>query len=535
MHATRTTWRALLAVLLGLGATVAASARSGSAPARTSGGSFPGERSCTQCHQGEANSGAGMLELLIGQAPASGQTYTPGETLVLTVSLSDPAAVRIGFQLTARSGDGCGQPGELAAGASQAGELVTIGGGPCGSTGSRVQWATQRRPVNGAQAQFEVAWTAPVETVGPVTIAVAANAANGDLGTQGDQVYTQQVVLEPMAAPSAPPVISEGGVILADRYSSTDVGAPGALAIVSGTDLAVPGASSWAVVDEQGFIGTNLDGTCVEVNQERAPVLAAQADEVTFQIPVGVGLGPAMVQVIRGCDSAAEMRSNAAPLGVAAVQPALFLWAEDPKVVALHQDWTLVAEADAIDGTMTRAAVAGDLVTLMGTGFGPVDPPLRTGEVALEPREFLGAGVKLLIGEFELTAEQIAYAGAAPGFAGVFHFDLLIPDMIPAGVHPFTVMLDGEQSPEGPVLAIGVADTGPQMCEVGGVIAPGGSCVASVFGIEAVLTVDMDGGACVNAAAVGLEICGADSLNLALYGADVTKNDDGSWTINRLP
>lgn len=535
MHATRITWRALVAVLLGLAATVAASARSGGAPARTSGGDFPGERSCTVCHQGELNSGAGMLELLIAGAPAAGQTYSPGETVVLTVDFSDPAAARIGFQLTARSGDGCGQPGELGPGESPAGALVKTGGGPCGAAGAQVQWATQRRPETGAEARFDIAWTAPQESVGPVTIAVAVNGANGDLGVQGDQVYSKQVVLQPMAAPSAPPVISEGGVILADRYSSTAVGAPSALAIVRGTDFAAPGASSWALVDEQGMIGTNLDGTCVEVNQERAPVLAAQADEVTFQIPAGVGLGPAMVQVIRGCGSDAQVVSAAAPFEVAAVQPVFFLWAEDPKVVALHQDWTLVAEADAVEGVVARPAVAGDLVTLLGTGFGPVHPPLRTGEVALEPREFLSDGLKLLIGEFELTAEQIAYAGAAPGFAGLFQLDLLIPEIIPAGSHSFSVMLDGEQSPEGPVISIAMADTEPPMCEVGAVIAPGGSCVASVFGIAAVLTVDMEGGACVNAAAVGLEICGADSLPLALYGADVTKNDDGSWTVNRLP
>ena len=99
-----------------------ASANSSGAPARTSGGSFPGETACTRCHLGsDLNSGSGTLELLAGGIHAGDYFYTPGETVSLLVKFSDSAASRVGFQLTARSGAGCGQPGSLAVSSATAG------------------------------------------------------------------------------------------------------------------------------------------------------------------------------------------------------------------------------------------------------------------------------------------------------------------------------------------------------------------------------------------------------------------------------
>ena len=56
----------------------------------------PGESNCTDCHSSfPLNSGSGMLSL-----DGLPDSYSPGETYDLTLTLSDPGASRWGFSLT---------------------------------------------------------------------------------------------------------------------------------------------------------------------------------------------------------------------------------------------------------------------------------------------------------------------------------------------------------------------------------------------------------------------------------------------------
>lgn len=523
-------------------ATSSAWANSAGGPPQTTGGPFPGEVLCTRCHQGSAaNSGSGALKLAIGGIPASEYAYTPGETVSMIVEFSDPDAARVGFQLTVRSGDGCGQPGSLEAGTSAAGSKVKIVSGSCRSSANEVEWATHRRPENGASARFEVDWTAPAEGAGPVTVAVAVNGANGDASLQGDSIYAFHTTLQQSRAPSDPPEISSGGVILADQFSGTTTAAPGAIASASGTDFTSPGTSATGTLDVAGRLSTVLDGSCLEVNSKRAPLFEVTAERVTFQIPTDVGLGDSSVQFLRGCDSADAVRSNAAEFDIAAVQPVFFLFSDDPPgIAALHSDIALVAEEGAIPGKASRPAVPGDVVTLFGTGFGPVSPPLATGELAWEAAPLATTSVRALIGGIEVPQEDILYAGAAPAAVGLYQLSVRVPDNVAGGTHGFQLMVNGVASPDGPKLTVAVPESEPAEvvpCEVDMVIGPGGTCKATVAGNEAILTVDEQGRACI--AVLGFNLCGdtASAINarITVYGGQLAKNEDGTWRVVKLP
>lgn len=537
-RALRFCWAAAVA-LASLGS---AWANSSGGPPMTTGGPFPGETLCTRCHQGsEANSGAGTLALLIDGNPASEYAYTPGETVSLIVEFSDADAARVGFQLTVRSDDGCGQPGSLAAGSSAAGSRVRIVAGNCSSNANEVTWATHRRPENGSSARFEVAWTAPAESAGPVTVAVAVNGANGDASLQGDKIYSLQTTLQHSVAPSDPPVISSGGVVLADLFSGTTTGAPGAIASASGTDFTSQGTNATGTLDVAGRLATVLDGSCLEVNSKRAPLFQVTPERVTFQIPVNAGLGDSKVQFLRGCDGTDAVRSNAAAFDIAALQPVFFLLSDDPPAVAaLHADMALVAEEGAIPGRESRPAVAGDVVTLFGTGFGPVSPPLATGEFAWEAAPLATTSVRAMIGEIEVPQENILYAGAAPSAAGLYQLSVQVPDNVAAGTHGFTLMLGGVSSASGPKLTVAVPKSEPAEivpCEVDMVVSLGGSCKTTVVGNEAILTVDEEGRACISV--LGFNLCGntAAELNarIVVYGGQVERTEDGTWKIVKLP
>src|SRR5262249_23338302 len=63
-------------------------------------GGFPQETSCVECHTGTANSGGGTLTIT---SPAS---YSPGQSVTVTVTINQTGRALFGFELTALSGQG---------------------------------------------------------------------------------------------------------------------------------------------------------------------------------------------------------------------------------------------------------------------------------------------------------------------------------------------------------------------------------------------------------------------------------------------
>lgn len=547
-------------------------ARSSGGPNLTSGGDFPGERSCTACHVGaDANSGPGTLTLTVGGTAASSEpdaatlTYTPGEMIPLIVSFEDTTKFRVGFQLTVRSGDGCGQPGSLAAASSDDGSGIKTGSAACGPASSQVQWVTHQRPRNGSSATFAIDWTAPAEDVGPVTIAVAVNGADGS-GVRGDHIYTLQAVVQPQAAAPAAPVISDGGVTsLGDSETPLTTGAPGGIAVISGTGFAAMGEGTLGSVGADGGLATNAGGVCVEVNQVRAPVLYADATSVFVQLPAETALGPAAVQVIRDCEAAPdgpqEVLSNVAMFEIASVKPALVHVSEStPGAVAVHEDFSLVASepetpaatdmsamsapaesdpAEDTSGPEMSPAVPGSVVTLFGTGFGPTDPALASGEIPALSHVLAAESVQLMLGETTIPDDHIVYAGATPGIAGLYQLSARIPEAMPVGEHAVSLMVDMQASPAGAMIAIGMPepDDDGLACVADLVLNVGESCSGSVnvFGTQYTGVFEVqETQACVTVSELP-PFCGEETLNpLNLDLLIAEKQTDGTWKITKF-
>lgn len=498
------------------------------------GGSFPGENNCSRCHTGsDLNSGSGTVSLTVGGSAPSEVSYTPGETVSLIISFTDANASRSGFQLAVRSGDGCDQAGTLVAGTTDAGANVKVVDGTCNT--SAVNWATHTQPTNGTSASWDISWTAPAESVGTVTIAFSVNGANGDRARTGDKIYTYSTTIEPAAVGTPAPVISDNGVTLADKVSATTSGSPNALATAVGTDFTEATGPVSGKLDDDGQISTNLVGTCVEVGTTRAPILQLAPEEVTFQIPSGTGIGSTTVKVIRGCDEDGAMSSNSAAFTIAAVKPVFFQFSESPAgIAALHTDLTLVAEVDAVTGRVTRPAKPGeDFVTFFGTGFGKTDPPLGTGEIATQPRVLDTTDLKLMIGQTEVAADNIFYAGAAPDYAGLYQLSFLVPDTVAAGEHAFSVMLDGVSSPAGPKLWIAEpADTSPTACTVGLEVASDETCEVMVGADTLSFSINDSGQGCITK---GTEDPTCGDTTVSLDGLEAARETDGPWTISAVP
>ena len=175
IHAKRTRTMRLVAfgaLMLVAGAAVALSG--GPPDGRTN---APGEGNCTACHTGTLNSGSGMLELSGLPDP-----YMPGETYDLTLTLSDPDAMRWGFELTI-----------LEDGGTSTGTIIATDAGTQTSTSGDRTYLKHRSsgtyPGTPDSGSWVLQWTAPDAGAGDITLYVAGNAANNDGENTGDRIY----------------------------------------------------------------------------------------------------------------------------------------------------------------------------------------------------------------------------------------------------------------------------------------------------------------------------------------------------------
>ena len=167
----------------------------------------PGESTCVECHSGTPlNGGPGSVKV---DFSAGGQTYVPGVTQHLIVTVADPGMRRAGFQLTARlAASAVTQAGSFIPGTDGFSQTVCASAdlssealpGPATCPSAQplqyIEHTAQGARLTGAGSlTFEFDWNPPSSDAGNVVIYVAGNAANGDLRPTGDHIYTKSYTL----------------------------------------------------------------------------------------------------------------------------------------------------------------------------------------------------------------------------------------------------------------------------------------------------------------------------------------------------
>ena len=531
---------AIVLAVIAFGSPEAVLARSGGAPNGHSGEALPGEGLCTHCHTGSApNTGSGSIELLINDAQATEYVYNPGEKVPILVRATDSSAARFGFQFTARVGNGCEQGGTLTAGTSM--RLRSAQGeGDCAGTAGEVQWVTHSRPQSGSSAEFRFDWTAPEPDSGPVTFALAVVAADGNSSATGDQVYSLLAQLEEQTvAPLGPPQISEEkGVVLGDFHTMTGRGVPGALATVRGADFVDAPNEEWLGFDPETRYPSILGGACVKVNDNAVPLKSVSPDRIDFQIPVNATAGPVRVRVFRNCGESTEIGSNEATFEIVAVQPA-FLWfaANPPAIGGRHSDGAPIGPKGLLPGIDTSPSVPEEIVSLYGTGFGPVNPALATGEVAREDRTLASTNYQVLIDGTAVPLADVLYIGAAPGFLGANRLDVRLPTDIEAGLRTITLKVNDVATPPGPALIVASPPTEVQVpaCMANQALLPGRTCRVETLGTSIDFHVEANGSKlCASVPLRNQKSCGAMKLDLPQFGYQAIKNATGGWAITQI-
>jgi uncharacterized protein (TIGR03437 family) len=263
----------------------------------------------------------------------------------------------------------------------------------------------------------------PASGAAPGTLSVAANPTGLGAGrylgaitvvSTGAAATPQTIAVELLVA--APKINSPGGVTNAATAGTYGI-SPGGLISIYGTNMAtaVSAAVSFPLPDQLGT-------TVLKTGPFRAKLLYVSPTQINAQVPIELTSTSAQVIV-----SASGVDSDPVALSVLPFDPGLFTTTSQPggPAAALRaSDYKLI--------TPTSPAARGSAIILYGTGMGAVSPSVVSGQPGStqEPLNRTVGTPEVQIGG---RPAQVLFSGLAPGFAGLYQLNVIIPSDAPPG------------------------------------------------------------------------------------------------------
>ena len=164
---------------------------------------------------------------------------------------------------------------------------------------------------------------------------------------------------------------------------------------------------------------TTLGGVQVLVNNVAAPLYYVSATQIAAIVPFETTASVAQIQVInnQGQSNMVTEFVNLTTPGIFTIPPGGINYA-----AAEHSDGSLV--------TPSHPAQVGETVAVYVTGLGDVSPGVGDGAAGV-----FGTTSNTISAFVSGTAASVAYAGLAPGLAGLYQVNLQIPSGLSAGDH----------------------------------------------------------------------------------------------------
>ncbi len=215
-----------------------------------------------------------------------------------------------------------------------------------------------------------------------------------------------------------PPAFSTDSVVHGATFERGDF-APNTFLSIFGENLAWSTRSVSAANLEANTLPTALGGVQVLIGPTLGFLTYVSPSQINVLLDNRLTPGSYTVRVLR--DSLAG--PHKAQITIAETAPGLFAIADGAPVVT-RPDGSLV--------TAESPARPGQIVILWATGLGPTLPSFRPGEL---PR---GAALldqkvpfEVRLNDVPIPSGHILYAGVAPGFAGLYQVNILLPENTP--------------------------------------------------------------------------------------------------------
>jgi uncharacterized protein (TIGR03437 family) len=162
-------------------------------------------------------------------------------------------------------------------------------------------------------------------------------------------------------------------------------------------------------------------------------------NQIDALIPSTVGPGPQQITIHTPYGTSASYAITVNPRQAGLYAPASFRLGSKQYAWAIFPDGTPVLPPNSIPGTASRQAKPGETITMFGVGFGPVAPSIPAGMFV----QTLNAVTTPLMIFFGQASATISYAGLAPGFVGLYQFNMTVPTIGDSDAVPLSFTLGG--------------------------------------------------------------------------------------------
>lgn len=361
-------------------------------------------------------------------------TYTGSVQIAAAGASNTPASIGVTLTVTDAPSSLVVSPPSLsfaytnggAAAASQGIAISNGGGGTLAWTASTSAYWLVVSPASGN------APSAPAISIDPMNLAPGTYKAAIQIAAAGVAGSPAQVAVT-LVVTGDLPVPSISGVANAAGFQT---------GIASGTWLSIFGANlsqsaySWQGSDfVNGALPTSLKGVSVTVNGVPAYVAYISPGQINVLAPDDPHTGTVQVQV-----TVAQQSSNSMSAPKSVFAPAFFTFGGGVYVAALHADYSPVTATGV-------PAKPGETILLYGTGFGPTDPALPTGQLVNAPAPLANA-VQISIGG---VAANAVFAGLVG--PGLYQFNVTVPNL-PSGDAAVIARIGGLSTQTGVSLTI---------------------------------------------------------------------------------
>ena len=230
------------------------------------------------------------------------------------------------------------------------------------------------------------------------------------------------------------PVISAGGAVSAASFVANQPLAPGGFVSIFGANL-----SSGLNQSPTLPLATQLGATQVVMAGRSLPLQFATGGQINAIIPYDIPANATQqLIVVNG-----PAYSQPEPVIVAPAQPAVFTADASGTGAGIVVD--VLPDGSQFVVNASNPASAGDAIVIYCAGLGPIDPPVAAGSAAsLTQLSYTVNPVTVTIGG---QSAQVLFGGLAPGFAGLYQVNAIVPGGIaPASNVPLVVTVAGQSS-----------------------------------------------------------------------------------------
>jgi uncharacterized protein (TIGR03437 family) len=282
---------------------------------------------------------------------------------------------------------------------------------------------------------WESTWPAGSQSQG-VTLKIHAINAQGVAGDQD--------ISGSLASQQQPPAFDKAGITNGAVVQAFTALAPGAAISIYGTRLAESSAQAATLplppqlVDTQVFIaGTTPAGTATLLN---LPLYYVSENQINAMIPYEVSVNTSLQLLVQRGNT----YSTPVQIDMAQAQPAVFGASLLPGSAGLILVYPANGSAPFLAGAGKPAHV-GDTISLYCAGLGAVNPAVVDGAPPGSDLSHATITPQVTVGG---QSAQVGFAGLAPGFAGLYQVNVVVPTGTQTGANvPISMITGGQTSP----------------------------------------------------------------------------------------